>query len=282
MKSSIFFLLFVAMLSVSTSPIIARYLDSVPAVAISFWRMSFGATILWLFSLLKKQPPLTNVNFKRTILAGFFLGIHFALFFGSVKLTTIANATFLGTLAPIITFLIEKIFLDRKHSYSLIFGLVLAISGAIIIISNKFDFSSSYTLGNILAVLSSVFIGIALIISENVRQTVSTISYSRTLFTAAAFTLFGLALVLKINLIGFSYMDFCGLFFLGIVPTLLGHGVLYYCLRYISPTIIASIPMGEPIIASIMAYFLFQEAIGPIIIMGGSITFIGLLILTKK
>ena len=98
------------MLAVSTSPIIARYLENVPAVAISFWRMAFGALILWIISIFKKQPPLIKINRNKTLLGGFLLGIHFALFFGSLKLTTIANATFLGTLAPIFTFFIEKYF----------------------------------------------------------------------------------------------------------------------------------------------------------------------------
>ena len=48
------------MLSVSTSPIIARYLDNVPAVAISFWRMGFGASILWVLSLFKKQVEIAQ------------------------------------------------------------------------------------------------------------------------------------------------------------------------------------------------------------------------------
>ena len=118
-------LLFIAMLAVSTSPIIARYLEDVPAIAISFWRMGFGALILWGISLVKKQIPLKDENLKRTIIAGIFLGIHFALFFGAIKLTTIANATFLGTLAPLITFFIEKVILKRKHTYSMILGLGL-------------------------------------------------------------------------------------------------------------------------------------------------------------
>ena len=69
------------MLAVSTSPIIARYLENVPAVAISFWRMAFGALILWIISIFKKQPPLTKINRNKTLLGGFLLGIHFALFF---------------------------------------------------------------------------------------------------------------------------------------------------------------------------------------------------------
>ena len=127
------------MLAVSTSPIIARYLDNVPAVAISFWRMGFGALILWGIDLIKKQAPLKNENLRRTLIAGILLGIHFALFFSAIKLTTIANATFLGTLAPLFTFFIEKYILKRNHKPALLVGLGLAICGAIIIVGNRFD-----------------------------------------------------------------------------------------------------------------------------------------------
>ena len=270
------------MLAVSTSPIIARYLNNVPAVAISFWRMGFGAIILWGISLVKKQDALKNGALKRTLLAGILLGIHFALFFGAIKLTTIANATFLGTLAPLFTFIIEKYMLKRNHAPGLLFGLGFAIFGAIIIIGNRFDFSSSYTIGNLLAVTCSVFLGMAFIISENVRKEVDTISYSRTLFSSAAVTLFIIAVFTGSALTGFSSGEFGGLLLLGIIPTLLGHGTMYFALRYVSPTVVAATPMGEPILASIMAWFLFQEAVGVVTLMGGSITFMGLFLLARQ
>ena len=60
------------MIAVSTSPIIARYLDNVPAVTISFWRMGFGALILWGVSLVRKQDPLKNEDLKKLLLQAFF------------------------------------------------------------------------------------------------------------------------------------------------------------------------------------------------------------------
>ena len=77
-------------------------------------------------------------------------------------------------------------------------------------------------------------------------------------------------------------IDFGGLFLLGIIPTLLGHGSMYYAIRYVSPTVVASTPMGEPIIASIMAWFLFQEAVGVATLIGGSITLVGLFLLARE
>ena len=84
------------------------------------------------------------------------------------------------------------------------------------------------------------------------------------------------------DLTGFSPYEFVGLLLLGIIPTILGHGSMYYAIRYVSPTVVASTPMGEPILASIMAWFLFQEAVGFVTIIGGSITLIGLLLLVRK
>ena len=270
------------MLSVSTSPIIARYLENVPAVTISFWRMGFGAIILWGISLIKKQPPLKNKQLKQTLIAGILLGIHFALFFGSIKLTTIANATFLGTLAPIFTFCIEKFILKRSHSNIILTGLLFAICGATLIVSNHFDFSSDHTIGNLLAVACSMFLGAGFIISQNVRKEVNTISFARTLFSTAAFTLFIISFIIDSSLIGFSWENYMGLLLLGIIPTLLGHGSMYFAIRHVSPTVVAASPMGEPIMASLMAWYLFSESVSIITMIGGTITLLGLLLLAKQ
>ena len=84
------------------------------------------------------------------------------------------------------------------------------------------------------------------------------------------------------TLTGFSSYEFGGLLLLGIIPTILGHGSMYYAIRYVSPTVVASTPMGEPVLASIMAWFLFQEAVGFATLIGSSITLIGLILLVQK
>ena len=78
--------------------------------------MFIAAIVLWLFSIVKPQGKMIiKENFKKTIYAGILLGIHFALFFEAVKITKIANATFLGTLAPFFTLLVELYILKRIY-----------------------------------------------------------------------------------------------------------------------------------------------------------------------
>ncbi len=274
-------LLVFATFSVSTSPILARLLSEVPAVGISFWRMAIGATILWIYSNFKPTASLSTKNRNYTILGGIFLGIHFQFFFESIKLTTIANATFLGTLAPLFTLFLEKFWLKRRIKKNMIFALAIIFTGSIIIISDQFDASSNYTVGNLYALICSFWIALAFMISENVRKEAGTVAFSRTLFASAAITLMMISFYTGESLIGYSKMDYFGLFLLGLIPTVFGHSTFYFALRYLQPTIVASFPLGEPIIASVIAYFLFSEAVGFSIILGGILTILGLLTLVK-
>ena len=284
MNIKVFLILFLAMISVSTSPIIARLLVDIPAVTVSFWRMFIGGILLWLISALPmfRQEPLSNRNRIKTQFSGFLLGLHFYFFFSAVKMTTIANATFLGTIAPLFTILIEIFWFKRKISKNIIVTLFIILLASAIIVLDNFNFSNNYTLGNIYAVICSLLLGIGFIISEDVRQTESTISFSRTLYISAASTLFILSLIINESVFSgviFNFKNILGLLILGVVPTLFGHNSLYYAVKYISPSIIASVPLGEPIIASVLAFFIFKESITSMIIISGLIIILCLLYL---
>ena len=114
-----------------------------------------------------------------------------------------------------------------------------------------------------------------------VREKENTIVYTRSLYLSAAITLFFISLLANENLIAYNLYEFLGLLFLGLVPTILGHNSIYYSIRYVSPTIVAAFPLGEPIIATIFAYFIFSEAITFNIFLGGLITFLGLILISR-
>ena len=281
MNTKITLLLILALFSVSTSPIIGRALTGVGAVSISFWRMFVAAAVLWIFSAIKPQKKMHSINnLFKTVVAGILLGIHFALFFEAIKITKIANATFLGTLAPLFTLLIEFFILKRTYNKRVLLGLFFTLVGSIIILGYQFDLESKYTLGNLYAVICSICIALALMIGEKVRKEESTVVYTRTLYLYAALTLFLISLCIYEQLIGYNFNEYLGLAFLGLVPTILGHNSIYYSIRYVSPTIVAAFPLGEPIIATIFAYFLFYEQITINIFLGGIITMIGLILIS--
>ena len=102
-NTKIWFFLLIALFSISSSSILVRYLNNIEAVPIAFARMALAGLILWTFSIFQPQGNIKLKHKLLTILSGSFLGIHFAFFFSAVKMTTLANATLFGTLAPIFT-----------------------------------------------------------------------------------------------------------------------------------------------------------------------------------
>ena len=82
------------------------------------------------------------------------------------------------------------------------------------------------------------------------------------------------------KLFNHEFNEYLGLIFLGLVPTLLGHNSIYYSIKYVPPTIVAAFPLGEPIIATFFAFFIFSEYISWNIFLGGSITGLGLILIS--
>ena len=153
------------------------------------------------------------------------------------------------------------------------------ILGSGILLYEDFDFSTNKTIGNFYAILCSLWFGICFIISDKVRKTENTGNYSKILYTSAAVTLFIIALFYNVDLLDYNRKNIIYIILLGIIPNLFGHNLLYYSVKYISPTIVSCIPLGEPLIASILAYLLFNQSIGLFVAVGGGVILTGLFFL---
>ncbi len=281
MPVRIIFLVVVALFSVSTSSLVVRHLADVPAVVIAFWRMAIASGLLWIYSFSHKKA-LSSLNRKRVFYSGIFLGFHFALFFGAVKLTSIANATVLGTLAPVFTLFVEKFIYRRSFNGVLVLGLLISLLGALVINGNQFSFNNEPFIGNLMAILCSLCIALSWMVAEKVRESSGAITYSRSVFFVAAFVLF-LISIFRGESIFFVSLEHMGWFvFLGVVPTIFGHVVLSFILKFVSPTMVASIPLGEPIVASGLALILFNESLSSVTLVGGALTLIGLYFIIRE
>ena len=102
------------------------------------------------------------------------------------------------------------------------------------------------------------------------------------LYLSAAVTLLILSLLMNQSLLDFNINDLYWLIFLGLVPTIIGHNSIYYAIKYVSPTVVSTFPIGEPVLATILAYFIFGEVIGINIVLGGIFTIIGLIFISSK
>jgi len=279
MNKWIYTILIVGLLAISTSPVIAKLLPLVPAAVIAFWRMTSASVMLWGYSSIRPQESITPKNIRLVLAAGFLLAMHFIFWFGALKLTSIVNTTVLGIVAPAFTLLFERLWYRRKLSWITITALLIILVGGIIVQGNDLGYLQGSGLGNIMAILSAVFLGSVFLIGSKVRKTTPVITYTRTVYTVSAIVLLVSSLILDNLLLGYTKNDYFWLFMLGLIPTLIGHTAFSYSVKFVSPTVVAAFPLGEPIIASYLAWLLFAERVPFYVVGGGLIIFIGLIIL---
>ena len=123
MLNNKFVLLTIALFAVSSSAWVVRALPETNAITLAFWRMFLASILVFILSYKSAASFVPN---KKMVLAGIFLGIHFALFFRSIQLTSIAEATLLGTTAPIFTEIYSFVFQRKKPLGVVVFGLCIA------------------------------------------------------------------------------------------------------------------------------------------------------------
>lgn len=277
----VYIILAFGLLGVSFGAPLARFVPELAALTIAFWRMAGASALLWGHGLAKQQGSLKKNHYPAIITAGVFLALHFAFFYSAVKITTIANATLFATLAPIFTLIYERFVLKHKLPVGALVGLWMAVAGAVIVQGSGFEWGSETTTGNIYALISSVCMSVVLLIAQRIRREMTNILYTRWLYFFSTLTLAVITFSLGIDL-QFQTADFKWLLGLVILPTLIGHNSMSFAVKYLRPTIVGSMPFGEPVLASILAWFFFGEMVGWNTAIGGMITLSGLIILTLK
>ena len=159
---------------------------------------------------------------------------------------------------------------------------MIALLGVFLIQRSDFYHNSNTSFGNVVSLLSGFCIALVYIVAKNIRKENNNISYGRTLFFFAAITIGALSIVTGESLFSFELKDLKWFLFLGVVPSILGHNSLNYALKYLSPTAIASVPLGEPIIASLFGWFLFGEEITKSSLEGAPFVLIGIYFIIKR
>ena len=273
-------ILLLAMFSVSSTSLVVRYVATVPALVLAFWRMFTASGMLWGYSVIRPAGGLSPINKKRIIFAGIFLGCHFACFFLGIRNTSIANATLLGCMAPIFTVFIAM-FQKRAINKMTYVGLIVAIVGGGIVQLGDISLNSANLFGNSIALLSALFLAITFVLAEEIRQETDNVVYGRSLFFVASITVLLIAAMAGDSILNFKPADIPWFLFLGLVPSIFGHNLLNYAVKYITPTAVSSVPLGEPIIASLFGLLLFGEAIPLGALLGGPVVLIGVYIIIK-
>ena len=270
----------VGVMGISLSSIFVKF-SQAPSAVTAAWRL------LWTMALLTPvvmgKRPVRRELFQTpkkllrlSILSGLFLAIHFVLWFESLQHTSVASSTTIVCTEVIWVCLGFCLFLKGKITRKAIAAIAVTLLGSVLIACSDSG-SGRQLYGDILALLAAIAVAVYTLIGRIAREKLSTTVYTYLVYSACALVLTATCLVQGANLLAYGWSAVIVGALLAVFSTILGHSIFSWCLKYFSPAFVSASKLCEPVVAAVLAGFLFGELPGAVQILGGILILGGVL-----
>lgn len=276
----------VGVFGISLSSIFVKY-ASAPSAVTAAYRLLWTVLLMTPVTLGAKQTrqELRLANKKLVLLSclsGVFLAIHFVLWFESLYHTTVASSTTIVCTEVIWVSLGYWLFLKGKLPGKAIAAIGVTLVGSICIAFADSAVGEAHLYGDILSLLAAVAVAAYVLLGRVVREHLSTTVYTYIVYTACAAVLLVTCLVQGTGLLDYGGSPIVVGLLLAVFSTILGHSIFSWCLKYFSPSFVSASKLCEPVVAAILAGFLFGEIptilqlAGGVLILGGVLYYSGI------
>jgi drug/metabolite transporter (DMT)-like permease len=262
------------------TPIFVRLSDVGP-VASAFWRFALAVPLLWAWLLWheRRRAPRPGSALARSSLvglAGLFLACDLGTWHWAVLYTTVANATFIGNISPIFVALVAVFLFHERLSRPLLYGMLTAFAGVVFMAGPNVSVGDTRWVGDALTVLAAVFFAAYLLAIKHVRASVSTARVMALSTTVSALVLLPVAWLLPQPMLPADAGGWGVVFLLALVPQIIGQGSIAYAFAHLPVTLSAVGLMVQPIVAALLAWWLFGETLGWAGLIGGALVLAGI------
>ena len=258
--------LILATLFISTSGVLGKYI-AMPSEVIIWFRSAFAMLFLYGFCKYKKinlrvVDLKTHVSF---IISSLFMAAHWVTYFYALKLSNVALGMLSLFTYPVITALLEPLFLKSKFNPShLVLGAMVLIG--VSILTPEFNMESSDVKGILFGLFSALCYSIRiLILKQHVKQYHGSMLmfYQTTVITIVLFPV-----LIFMDLSGFQ-SQFPYLLLLALLTTAVGHSLMVHALKFFSASTATIISSIQPVFGIIIAIIIVDEIPNKNTIWGG-------------
>ena len=284
-KINPFFILIIGAIAIAFSPLFVRFSDVDPIMT-AFYRIFISLPFFLFFSsfniIEKVKFPEFNNSYVIFLVSGIFFALDLICWHWSIKLTTVSKATFLSNLAPIVVIIFSLIFLKERFSKFFYLAALLSMMGMLMLLGESFKFNKSQFIGDLLGVLTAVWYGSYIVTISQLRKKYNSTSIMFLSGIVTAIILLIVSILFEQSLIPQSLFTITIIFLLGFICQFMGQSFITYSLAYLSASLSSLCLLIQPIAATVLAYFFFQEKLTTIQFFGSALILIGIYIARTK
>lgn len=281
-RGTVWTVLIVALTAVSFAAIFIRWAGA-PGVVVAFYRMLIATAIMAPVTVVGlRRTPLDARAWRATALAGALLAVHFAAWISSLSFTTVAASGALVSTSPLWVALFAWLFLARPPAARQLGGVLLSVTGAVIIGFGDMLGGSRPLLGDLLAVVGAAGAGGYLLLGRHVQaRGVSLQAYAGSAYAVAAVCLAPLPWLTGAPYLGYPQATYVFAALLALVPQVIGHTGLNYVAKHFDTTVLATALLLEPLASGVLAYLLFGERPATTTLVGVAVVLCGMVLTVR-
>ncbi|HEX2256694.1 MAG TPA: DMT family transporter [Afifellaceae bacterium] len=265
--------------AMGASPIFVRFADVGPYTS-AFWRVALALPVLWLWARLEERGgeprPVAREARPWIALAGALFAGDLIFWHLAIVHTSVANATFLATLAPVWVVLGSGFVLREAIPARTFGGLALGLLGAAALMGADLRVAPQQLVGDLYGVITSMFFGAYFLAVRRARRGCGA---GRMLFLSSLVTaalLLVAALVMEDRMWPAAAGGVAALVALALVSHSGGQGLLAYALGHLPAAFSAIVVFLEGIAAAALGWVVLGEAMGPLQFAGAAAIFAGI------
>jgi len=268
--------------AIAFAPIFVR-LSELEPTATAFYRFAFALPVLWMwFSFADRQGstrrPEGFRDYGLLALAGLFFAGDMGFWHWSITYTTVANATLLANTAPVFVVLAGWLIFGLRFRRGFLFGMALAMAGTVILMQTSLSLGARNLVGDLLGVVTGMFYAAYIITIERLRAAFSTATVMSHAISVSALIMLVAAWLGGEGLVAASWNGWAVLLGLALVSQVIGQSLIAYGLAQL-PAAFASVGLlVQPVCATLFAWALLGEALGPLQGLGAGVVLAGILL----
>lgn len=270
--------------AMGVSPVFVRFAAAdIGPFASAFWRVFLALPVLYAWMRIDeaRHPGLAGRSSwsRATVFAGLAFVGDLIFWHLAILNTTVANATFFATTAPLFVILISWAVLRVTIARSTLAGLALCMLGGAALIGQSMQIAPERIAGDVYGVITAFFFALYFLGVEKARRSggsAGRVTFELSLVTAAG--LFVAAIIAERQILPTTPEAIAALFALAFISHAGGQGLLSVALGRLPAVFSSLVIFIEAVAAALFGWLILSEALTLIQAMGGALILAGIFV----
>jgi len=219
---------------------------------------------------------------KKCILPGIFFAGSMLSSFASFQHTTIANATLIFSLQPVVMLLVAPRLFGERPTVLRVCLSVVALGGVGLVVGFAASGGEATMQGNLFALLNLLLWSIYFVFAKRVRDVgMHAGSFLAGVFIVSAVVICPWAVAIGADFTQVNGKDWILIAGQVVIPGLIGHTLITWATRFMDITLVSILNLMSPAISMVGAWFIYKQSMVPIQILGAVVMLVSVAVIVR-